>query len=49
MKHGLKRKKKRYIPDLTEILCAIILPPITARVVHIPCPIMAPKVTPTAS
>lgn len=38
-----------FLPDRTEILCAIIRPPITARVVQIPCPITAPKVTPTAS
>lgn len=35
-----------YLPVLTEIFCAIILPPITAKPVHRQCPTVPPTATP---
>ena len=48
----LKRAKSEIpyvcIPVLTDILCATILPPITAKAVQKACPRIPPSVTPTA-
>lgn len=35
-----------HLPVLTEIFCAIILPPITAKPVHRQCPTVPPTATP---
>lgn len=38
-----------HLPVLTEIFCAIILPPITAKPVHRQCPTVPPTATPYGS
>lgn len=37
---------KETLPVLTDIFCAIILPPITANPVHKQCPTVPPTATP---